>query len=80
MIDFRRYADSLELRMDECPQCHHRNIDIRATRPPDPDFLLDQEDEDDVMMEDDDDQGSDDENDPSVVMAISIPPLRLQVR
>ena len=80
VTDFRHYADSLQSRMDECPNCLHRSIDIRATRPPDPDFLLGQEDDDDVMMEDDDEQGSDDENDPSIIVAICIPPLSLQVR
>ena len=72
----RQYSSNLDSLVDECPQCHHRSVDFRAARPPDPDFLLGQEDDEDAI-EDDDEQGSDDENDPAV-MALCIPPLVLR--
>lgn len=75
LAEFRNYADQLESRLKDCPQ--HRNTDFRASRPSDSDGLMD-----DVVEPDFDinDQGSDDAsgNDPAV-MAICIPPQRLQV-
>ena len=79
-VDNRYYIDNLESVIDKCPQCCHRSIDLRATRPADPDVSLGQEDDSDIMMGGDDiDQDSDDEHDPSV-MAICIPPQSLRVR
>ena len=77
MENLRKYVADLESVLNECPQCRHRSIELRATRPPDPDVLLGQEGDSDVMM--DNDQASDDGHDPSV-MAICIPPQSLQVR
>ncbi|KAF8802030.1 hypothetical protein BYT27DRAFT_6777102 [Phlegmacium glaucopus] len=75
--DFRRYSDHLESLLAECQQHHqqHRNIDFRASRPLDPEGLLD------VPTPDFDftDQGSDDGGDPAV-MSICIPTRSLQVQ
>ena len=81
LSEVSQYANYLESLLDECPQYHHRNVDFRAARPPDPDLLLGQEDDSDVMMgRDDSDQGSSDDGNDSTVMAICIPPQSLQVR
>ena len=72
-VDNRYHVDNPESVINKCSQCG-------AARPPNPDVLLGQEDDFEIMMGGDDiDQGSDDEHDPSV-MAICIPPQRLQVR
>ena len=81
LSEVSQYANYLESLLDECPQYHHRNVDFRAARPPDPDLLLGQEDDSDVMMgRDDNDQGSSDDGNDPTVMAICIPPQSLQVR
>ena len=61
--DIYGYAEHLESLLDDCRrQFHHPNVDYRATRPPDPDILLD-----------DNEQGSNDGYNPTV-MVICIPP------